>query len=70
VVAPAATPTPIVARLNAEINAALNDEAIKASIRKLGVEPAPDTRDGFEAYIRSETQKWAKVIKTADVKLD
>jgi len=70
VVAPAATPTPILARLNAEINAALNDDAIKASIRKLGVEPAPDSREGFENYIRSETQKWAKVIKTADVKLD
>ena len=70
VVAPAATPASIVGRLHDEINAALNDEAIKASIRKLGVEPAPQTRDAFEAYVRSETQKWAKVIKTADVKLD
>ena len=70
VVAPAATPTPTVARLNAEINAALNDESIKASIRKLGVEPVPETREAFEDYIRSETQKWAKVIKTADVKLE
>jgi tripartite-type tricarboxylate transporter receptor subunit TctC len=70
VVAPAATPEPIVRRLHDEINAALSDEAIKASIRKLGVEPAPETREAFEAYIRSETQKWAKVIKAADVKLD
>jgi len=70
VVAPAGTPAPIVARLNAEINAALNDEAIKESIRKLGVEPAPGTSESFEAYLRSETQKWARVIKAADVKLD
>ncbi len=70
VVAPAATPAPIVGRLHDEINAALNDEAIKASVRKLGVEPAPETREAFEAHIRSETQKWAKVIKMADVKLD
>jgi tripartite-type tricarboxylate transporter receptor subunit TctC len=70
VVAPAGTPAPIVARLNAEINAALNDDAIKESIRKLGVEPAPGTSESFEAYLRSETQKWARVIKAADVKLD
>lgn len=70
VVAPAGTPTPIVVRLNSEINAALNDDAIKASIRKLGVEPTPGTRESFEAYLRAETQKWAEVIKAADVKLD
>ncbi len=70
VVAPAGTPTPIVVRLNSEINAALNDDAIRASIRKLGVEPTPGTRESFEAYLRAETQKWAKVIKAADVKLD
>jgi tripartite-type tricarboxylate transporter receptor subunit TctC len=70
VVAPAATPTPIVDRLNAEINAALNDETIKASIRQLGVEPSPGTRESFEAYMRSETQKWAKVIKAANVKIN
>ena len=70
VVAPAATPPTVVARLHDEINAVLNDESMKESIRKLGIEPAPQTREAFEAYIRSETQKWAKVIKAADVKLD
>jgi tripartite-type tricarboxylate transporter receptor subunit TctC len=70
VVAPAGTPAPIVARLNAEINAALNDEQIKASMRTLGVEPAPGTSKAFDSYIRSETRKWAKVIKQANIKLD
>ena len=70
VVAPAGTPTPVLVRLNAEINAALNDEIIKTRMRNLGVEPAPGTRESFEAYMRSETQKWAKVIKAADIKLD
>jgi tripartite-type tricarboxylate transporter receptor subunit TctC len=70
VVAPAATPTSIITRLHAEINAALNDDAIKASIRKLGVEPVPESRDAFEVYIRAETQKWANVVKTAGVKVD
>ena len=69
-VAPAGTPAPVIARLNAEITAALNDNEIKASMRNLGVEPAPGTAAEFEAYIKSETVKWAKVIKTSGTKLD
>jgi tripartite-type tricarboxylate transporter receptor subunit TctC len=70
VVAPAGTPPAVVARLNAEINAALNDEAIKTNMRNLGVEPAPGSAEAFDAYIRAETVKWARVIKTANIKLD
>ena len=70
VVAPAGTPAAIVARLNAEIAAALNDPQIQASMRNLGVEPAPGKPDAFEAYIRSETQKWGKVIRQANIKLE
>ncbi len=70
VVAPAGTPAVIVNRLNAEITAALNDPQIQASMRNLGVEPAPTRPEVFEAYIRSETQKWAKVIRQANIKVD
>ena len=70
VVAPAETPAPIVARLNAEINAALRDEQIQAAMRNLGVEPAPGTPKAFDDYIRAETKKWAQVIKAANIKLD
>ncbi|MDR6853832.1 tripartite tricarboxylate transporter substrate binding protein [Variovorax guangxiensis] len=70
VVAPAETPVPIVARLNAEINAALRDEQIQAAMRNLGVEPAPGTPKAFDDYIRAETKKWAQVIKAANIKLD
>ena len=69
VVAPAGTPDAIVKQLNAEIVAALNDEQIKASMRNLGVEPAPSTPGQFEAYIRTETQKWAKVILQANIRI-
>jgi tripartite-type tricarboxylate transporter receptor subunit TctC len=69
VVAPAGTPAAIIDRLNAEITAALNDSEIKASMRNLGVEPAPSKPGEFEAYIKSETQKWAKVIKAAGIKI-
>ncbi|WP_077001360.1 tripartite tricarboxylate transporter substrate binding protein [Variovorax sp. KK3] len=70
VVAPADTPAPVVARLNAELNAALRDENTQAAMRNLGVEPAPGTPKAFEDYIRSETKKWSQVIKTANIKLD
>ncbi len=70
VVAPAGTPAAVVARLNAEITAALNDPQVQASMRNLGVEPAPGRPEAFEAYIRSETQKWGKVIKQANIKLE
>lgn len=70
VVAPAGTPPAVIQRLNAEITAALNDEQVKASMRNLGVEPAPTKPEAFEAYIRSETQKWAKVIRTANIRID
>jgi tripartite-type tricarboxylate transporter receptor subunit TctC len=69
VVAPAGTPAAAVARLNAEITAALNDETIKAQLRGQGVEPMPSTPEAFDAFIRAETTKWARVIKTANIKL-
>ncbi|MCW5659251.1 MAG: tripartite tricarboxylate transporter substrate binding protein [Burkholderiaceae bacterium] len=69
-VAPAGTPGPVIDRLNAEITAALRDDAVQASMRAQGVEPAPTTAEAFESYIRSETAKWAKVIKAANIKLD
>lgn len=70
VVAPAGTPAPVVARLNAEITAALQDETIKTSMRNLGVEPTPGKAEEFDAYIRTETLKWSRVIKSANIKLD
>ena len=70
VVAPAGTPQAIVARLNLEIVAALNDPEIRSAMRNLGMEPAPMKADEFEQYIKSEIQKWGKVIKTAGTKLE
>ncbi len=70
VVAPAGTPAAIVNRLNAEITAALKDEQIQASMRNLGVEPSPSRPEAFDAYIRAEARKWAKVIQSASIRID
>jgi tripartite-type tricarboxylate transporter receptor subunit TctC len=70
VVAPAGTPQAVITRLNAEFTAALNDETVRATLRAQGVEPTPTTPEAFEAYIRAETAKWAKVIRTANIRLE
>ena len=69
-VAPAGTPAAIIQRLHTEFTAALNDEAIKTQMRQSGMEPVATTMDGLDAYIKSETQKWAKVIRQANIKLN
>jgi tripartite-type tricarboxylate transporter receptor subunit TctC len=69
-VAPTGTPPQIIQRLHAEFTAALNDESIKSQMRQNGMEPIASTIEGFDAYIKSETQKWAKVIKQANIKLN
>ncbi|MBL8361797.1 MAG: tripartite tricarboxylate transporter substrate binding protein [Rubrivivax sp.] len=70
VVAPAGTPAAVVQRLNAELTAALRDETIQAAMRAQGMEPMPTTADAFDAYIRAETTKWARVIKAANIKVE
>ena len=70
IAAPKNTPAEIVARLNKEINASLADPAQKAKFANLGSEAVAMTRDEFETFIRAETDKWAKVIAFAGLKVD
>jgi tripartite-type tricarboxylate transporter receptor subunit TctC len=70
IVAPAATPKPIIALLNAEITKILASAEIKESWAKQGVEPMPMKPDEFGTFIGSEIDKWAKVAKAAGVKLN
>jgi len=69
-VAPAGTPAAIIQKLHTEFTAALNDETIKTQMRQNGMEPVATTMEGLDAYIKSETQKWAKVIRQANIKLN
>lgn len=66
-VAPAKTPPEIIARLNGLAREAMSDPAVKQKLAAQGLTLAPDTPDEFRAFIASETQKWAKVIKDAGV---
>ena len=70
VVAPAATPPAVVARLQNEMRAVLVDPEVIAGARAAGVELSPTTSAEFGRFIASETVKWADVIKRSGTKLD
>jgi len=63
------TPVEIVEKLNKEINAAFPDPNIKARLADLGSVPMPMTLADFGRLIAEETEKWAKVIRAANIKL-
>ena len=61
--APAAVPKPILTKLNADLVKALNTPDVQERLAEQGVDPAPTTPEQFAAFIKSETIKWAKVVK-------
>ena len=63
-VAPAGTPEPIIARLNKELNVALQSEDVLKRLAVEGAEPAPGTPADYAADIDREEKEWAKVVKT------
>jgi tripartite-type tricarboxylate transporter receptor subunit TctC len=68
--APKKTPAEIVDRLNKEINIGLADPGMTARLAALGSSAFPVSPAEFGKFIADETQKWAKVIKFADIKVD
>ncbi len=70
VIAPAGVPRPIVDKLNAAINKALNSEAFKEKFAKIGDEPAGGTPEEFAATISADSAKWAEVVKRSGARLE
>ena len=63
------TPAEIIDRLNIEINAGLADPKMKARLADLGFSVLAGSPAGFGKLIVDETEKWAKVIRAANIKL-
>jgi len=61
------TPAPIVARLNAAVNEALADAAVKKRLEDLGFTAVGGTADGYAKDLVAETDKWRKVIKDSKI---
>jgi tripartite-type tricarboxylate transporter receptor subunit TctC len=69
-VAPAKTPPEIVRQLNAETNKALANPAIANKLGELGVVVTPGTPEQYAAFIKSQTELWSGVVKSAGIKPD
>src|SRR6185295_16430476 len=70
IVAPAATPKPIAAKLNADIVKALNDPVVKKRLLDAGCEARPTTQEEFGRFLHAEIVKYTKVVKDANIKVD
>jgi tripartite-type tricarboxylate transporter receptor subunit TctC len=68
--APRGTPAAIIEKLNKDINAIVLDPGMKARLIRLGVEPLTMTPAEFGKRIANDTEKWAKVIKFANIKAE
>ena len=66
--APAPTPPEVIRKLNEEINAGLDDPAMKERLAALGVTLLPGTPADFARRIAAETEKWARVVKRVGIK--
>jgi tripartite-type tricarboxylate transporter receptor subunit TctC len=67
--APKGTPKAIVDKLNAQVNKILSRPDVKAAWAKQGATPLIMSPAEFDAYVRADIEKWAKVIKTAGIKI-
>ena len=67
--APKDTPVEIIDKLNKQINAGLADAKLQARIADLGGTVAPQSPAEFGGFIADETEKWARVIRAANIKL-
>ena len=70
ILAPAATPQPLIDRLAAELAKIMRDPAIKAKFADLGVESIGSTPAELAAFMEDERKKWAEVVKAASIKIE
>jgi tripartite-type tricarboxylate transporter receptor subunit TctC len=69
-VAPKDTPSAIIEKLNAEVNAALADPPLYARLVDLGTRPLPGSPSDFRRLIAADTERWAKVVNATGIKVD
>jgi tripartite-type tricarboxylate transporter receptor subunit TctC len=70
IVAPAGTPPAVIERLQREIAGALDNPDVRAKLAGLGAEPIANSPAEFAAMIKSETAKWSKIVKDANIKAE
>ena len=68
--APPKTPAPIVAKLNAAINAVLKSPETAEHLRAMNMTPVGGTPDAIKAFIKEESERWGEVIRAAGIRVD
>jgi tripartite-type tricarboxylate transporter receptor subunit TctC len=68
--APAQTPAAIIQKLNAELNATLNDPVVRDKLRVLGIEATPGSPDAFRDEIRRDLGRYGPVVKAAGIQVE
>src|SRR5262249_45507079 len=68
--APAATPRPIVERLQKELAVVLHSAFVKERYATLGIEPVGNSPDAFGAQVREDLARWEKVVRAANVRVE
>ena len=68
--APAGTPRPVLERLEAETRAIVTSPEMKKRFAELGVQGVGSSAQEFSAFLKTETTKWAEVIRTAGIRMD
>jgi tripartite-type tricarboxylate transporter receptor subunit TctC len=67
---PAATPKPIIARLNQEAVKALRMQDVVRTLSSQGAEPVGNTPEEFGVFVKAEIEKWSNLVKVAKMKMD
>jgi tripartite-type tricarboxylate transporter receptor subunit TctC len=70
VLAPVDTPKDIIARLNAETVKAMRAPGMREKLAVEGADPTSSTPEQFGAFLRSEIEKWGKVVRSANVRAE
>jgi tripartite-type tricarboxylate transporter receptor subunit TctC len=70
ILAPAGTPRDVVTKLNAEVNRIVMLPDVRERFDQQGAVPNPGTPEQFGAFIKSEIEKWSKVVKASGAKVE
>jgi tripartite-type tricarboxylate transporter receptor subunit TctC len=65
---PAGMPAPLLQQLNKEVTAALADPTLVEAFAKVGAEARPTSPEGAQAFLKTEVDKWARVVREAKIK--
>jgi len=66
--APAKTPPAVIAKINAAVNAALNDPPTRNKLVQAGATPVGNTPESFGTFMKAEFEKWGRVVKERNIK--